>query len=84
VLYAHLAQVLHREERAPVMSLTPVPRNMALFSLPLIAAAAATLSPSAALVVGGVVYMLAAWVGRLLLAETPATQKEVPLTETPP
>jgi MFS transporter, DHA1 family, multidrug resistance protein len=70
VLYAHLGQVLRREERAPIMSLTPVPRNVAQFSLPLIAAAAATLGTSGALLVGAVGYGMAAAVGRMLAMET--------------
>jgi MFS transporter, DHA1 family, multidrug resistance protein len=88
-LYAHLAQVLRREERAPVMSLTPVPRNSAQFSLPLLAAAAASSSTSGALLVGAAGYALAAWVGRLMLAETEHAiadkEREVSLlVETPP
>lgn len=66
VLYAHLAQVVRREERAPVMSLTPVPRNFAQFSLPLLAAAAANVSTAGALLVGAAAYALAAWIGWLL------------------
>jgi MFS family permease len=88
VLYAHLAQVLQREERAPVMSLTPVPRNLAQFSWPLLAAAAAGLGTSAALLVGAAGYALAAWVGRVMLAETQRfadKEREVPLkSEAPP
>jgi MFS family permease len=88
VLYAHLAQMLRREERAPVLSLTPVPRNLALFTMPLLAAAAAGLGTSGALMVGAAGYGIAAWVGRLLLSETERTagkEKEVPLVqETPP
>jgi MFS transporter, DHA1 family, multidrug resistance protein len=71
VLYAHLAQVVSREERAPVMSLTPVPRNLAQFSLPLLAAAAANLNTGAALLVGAVVYATATVVGKLLERDTP-------------
>jgi predicted MFS family arabinose efflux permease len=70
VLYAHLGRVLHREERAPIMSLTPVPRNLAQFSMPLVAAAVAGLGTSAALLVGAVGYGLATWIGRLMLLRT--------------
>ncbi len=90
VLYAHLAQVLRREERAPVMSLTPVPRNLAAFSIPLVTAGVATLGTTAALMVGVVVYAAAALVGRRLLAETPAAmldrarEREVLQVEAPP
>jgi MFS family permease len=71
VLYAHLAQVCRREERAPVMSLTPVPRNLAQFSLTLLAAAAANLGTGGGLLVGAAVYGIAAWVGWLLAQATP-------------
>jgi predicted MFS family arabinose efflux permease len=71
VLYAHLAQVCQREERALVMSLTPVPRNVAQFSVVLVASAAANLGTSSALLVGAAVYGAAAWIGWLLKATTP-------------
>jgi len=71
VLYAHLAQVVSREERTPVMSLTPVPRNFAQFSLPLVASAAANVSTAGALLVGAAVYAVAAWIGWLLKQSTP-------------
>jgi sugar phosphate permease len=63
VLYAHLAEILDRDELGPVMSFTPVPRNVASFSLPLIAAAIAAISTSAALASGSVLYLVAAWSG---------------------
>jgi DHA1 family multidrug resistance protein-like MFS transporter len=88
VLYAHLAHMLPREARAPVLSLTPVPRNLALFSMPLVAAAAAGLGTTGALMVGAAGYGTAAWVGRLMLSETERVadkEKEVSLVqETPP
>ncbi len=88
VLYAHLAQVLQREERAPVMSLTPVPRNMAAFSVPLLAAPLSVMGAGGALLVGAVAYGLAALVGRRLLAETEALvlarEREALQTEAPP
>lgn len=62
-LYAHLSQVLRREERAPVMSLTPFPRNVSMFSLPLVAAAAAAFGTTPALLIGTGAYALAAWCG---------------------
>ncbi len=76
VLYAHLAQVVHRDERAPVMSLTPVPRNMAAFSVPLVAAPLALLGAAPALLVGAGAYGIAALVGRRLLRETEALTRE--------
>jgi predicted MFS family arabinose efflux permease len=86
VLYAHLAQVLRRDERAPVMSLTPVPRNLALFSVPLFAAALSSLGATGALLLGALAYAASAWVGRLMLDETVMehTRREAPLVETPP
>jgi len=72
VLYAHLAQVVTREERAPVMSLTPVPRNFSQFSLPLLAAAAANISTAGALLVGALVFAVAALDGWLLKESTKA------------
>jgi len=71
VLYAHLAQAVTREERAPVMSLTPVPRNFAQFSLPLLAAAAANISTAAALLVGAAIFASASLVGWLMARDTP-------------
>lgn len=70
VLYAHLAQVLARDERAGVMSLTPLPRNVASFSLPLLAAGAATISSGAALLVATAGYGFALWVGWRLRGAT--------------
>jgi len=88
VLYAHLAQVLRRNERAPVMSLTPFPRNLSQFSLPLLASAAASLGPGAALLVGAAVYLGAAVAGHRMLAETESAERDiergVSLVETPP
>jgi hypothetical protein len=56
--------------------------------MPLLAAAAAGLGTSGALMVGAAGYGIAAWVGRLLLSETERTvgkEKEAPLVqETPP
>ena len=71
VLYAHLAQSVTREERAPVMSLTPVPRNFAQFSLPLLAAVAANVSTGGALLVGAAIYASAAVIGWLMKRDTP-------------
>lgn len=71
VLYAHLTSVLGKQDRAAVLSLTPVPRNFAAFSLPLAAAFAAGISTTAALTVGAIGYGAAAWVGRRMLRATP-------------
>jgi MFS transporter, DHA1 family, multidrug resistance protein len=75
-LYAHLSDVVERPRRAQVMSLTPVPRNLAQFTWPLLAAPVALLGSGAALLLGAAAYAAAAWVGRRLLAETAAQQDE--------
>ena len=87
VLYAHLAQVLTREERAPVLSFTPFPRNFGTFSVPLLAAPLGVLGAGPALIVGAVAYGTATLVGWRLLVETRrlgAQEREAPHSETPP
>lgn len=74
VLYAHLAGSVPRKDRAAVMSLTPVPRNLAAFSLPLLAAGAASVGTGAALLVAALGYAIAAWAGWQLLADRPASE----------
>ena len=54
-----------------MLSLTPVPRNLAQFSVTLVASAVAVLGTSVALLVGAFVYGVAAWVGWLMEVETP-------------
>ena len=66
-----------RGERASVLSLTPVPRNLAQFSLTLLASAVAALGTSVALLVGAFVYGAAAWFGWLMESETPPSTPEV-------
>jgi MFS family permease len=87
-LYAHLAQVVPRNERAAVMTLTPLPRNVAQFFLPLIAAGAASFGTTVALLVGAIAYAAAAWVGRLMQEATHRHDEdkkgEAPLGEAPP
>jgi DHA1 family multidrug resistance protein-like MFS transporter len=64
VLYTHLAQVLQPTERAPVLSLTPFPRNMGMFALPGLAAAVAVFGTGASLGVAAAAYAggtVAAW-----------------------
>jgi hypothetical protein len=48
-----------------------VPRNLAQFSVTLVASAVAVLGTSVALLVGAFVYGVAAWVGWLMEVETP-------------
>ena len=66
LLYAHLARVLPPAQQTVVMALTPMPRNVAMFSLPLVAAAVAPLGLGAAFAVGAAAHGGAAAVGWLL------------------
>ncbi|MDP8922273.1 MAG: MFS transporter, partial [Chloroflexota bacterium] len=65
LLYAHLARCLPPTEQTAVMSLTPMPRNVAMFVVPMLAAAVAPLGVGAALLVGAGSYAGGAVVGRL-------------------
>jgi predicted MFS family arabinose efflux permease len=79
-LYTHLAHHLVKTERTPVMSLTPFPRNTAMFVIPGLAAAAAVMGASAALVLAGLAYTLATLVG-WRMARATAVDDAVALTE---
>ena len=78
LLYAHLARILPPADQTPVMALTPMPRNLAAFSLPLLAAAAAPFGVGAALAVGGATHAAAAVVGWLLARATDKPSKGAP------
>ncbi len=65
LLYAHLAWVLPPAEQTSVMTLTAMPRNVAMFVVPMLAAAVAPLGVGAALLVGAGSYAGGAVVGRL-------------------
>ncbi|HLH25165.1 MAG TPA: MFS transporter [Chloroflexota bacterium] len=69
-LYTHLAHHLKPTDRTPVMSLTPFPRNMAMFVIPGIAAGVAALGPAAALALAATAYALATGVGWRMAAAT--------------
>ncbi|HZR99374.1 MAG TPA: MFS transporter [Chloroflexota bacterium] len=69
-LYTHLAHHLKPTERTPVMSLTPFPRNTAMFVIPGMAAAVAALGPAAALALAAAAYALATVVGWQMAAAT--------------
>ena len=56
LLYAHLARVVPPTEQAPVMTLTAMPRNVAMFVVPTVAAVVAPLGVGAALLVGAASY----------------------------
>jgi len=68
ILYTHLARVLQPSERTPVLSLTPFPRNTAMFALPALASLIAGFGPGAALLLAAIAYAGAAAVGWQLRA----------------
>jgi predicted MFS family arabinose efflux permease len=68
VLYTHLAQTLQPGERTPVLSLTPFPRNTAMFALPALAALVAGFGPGAALALAAAAYAGAAAIGSFFSA----------------
>jgi MFS transporter, DHA1 family, multidrug resistance protein len=76
-LYTHLAHHLKPSDRTPVMSLTPFPRNTAMFVIPGIAAAVAALGPAAALGLAAIAYALATGVGWRMAAATRADESVV-------
>jgi DHA1 family multidrug resistance protein-like MFS transporter len=76
-LYTHLAHHLKPTERTPVMSLTPFPRNTAMFVIPGMAAAAAALGPAAALALAAVTYAIATGVGWRMARVTRADEAAV-------
>lgn len=57
VLYTHLVHQVPRELRASVMSLSPLPRNVAGFLAPLTAAILSSLSLGLVFVAGGIAYL---------------------------
>jgi hypothetical protein len=85
VLYTHLGRVLTPNERAPVLSLTPFPRNMGMFVLPGVGAAVAGFGPGAALGVAAVAYGVGAIVGWIiaLSGEPQPLSADAPETERP-
>ena len=56
VLFAHIARVLPREHQTAIFSMAPLPRNAGGLVFPLLAAVAAGLASSGALVIGAVGY----------------------------
>jgi DHA1 family multidrug resistance protein-like MFS transporter len=69
---AHLTRVVAPEDQTVVLSLTPLPRNMAMFVMPIIAAAVAPFGVGIALSVGAVGYVLSAVTGWITARKTPA------------
>lgn len=72
-LYTNLAGALAPTERTPVMSLTPFPRNTAMFAFPALGAAVAGFGPGWALGLAAVAYAAAALAG-LRLAQVTARE----------
>jgi predicted MFS family arabinose efflux permease len=72
ILYAHLTRVVSRGDQTAVLSLTPTPRNTAMFVLPVLAAAVAPLGVGVALAVGALAYAGSAVTGWLAVKSTPA------------
>ena len=70
LLYAHLARVVDPRDQTLVMSMTPMPRNVSAFVLPLFAAAVAPFGVGAALGVGAMAHAGAAVTGWLLALST--------------
>lgn len=83
LLYAQLARTLPPGQQTSVMAMTPMPRNVAAFTWPLLAAAAAPFGVGAALAVGAGSYAAAAVVGWLLIRATirPSDSHRRPLAE---
>ena len=80
LLYAHLARILPPAEQTAVMTLTSMPRNVAMFVVPMLAAAVAPLGVGAALLVGAASYAGTAVVGRLAERTTIAERARLPTT----
>ena len=72
ILYAHLTRVVPPVDQTAVLSLTPVPRNTAMFVFPILAAAIAPIGVGLAMAVGAAAYCGAAVVGWLTVRVTPA------------
>ncbi|MFN8522418.1 MAG: MFS transporter [Chloroflexota bacterium] len=67
LLYGHLVRVVDPRHQSPVMAMTPVPRNVAAFVFPTIAAAASAVSVPAGLGVGAAAYLCTAAAGLMLV-----------------
>ena len=72
LLVAHLTRVVGPADQTVVLSLTPMPRNTAMFVLPMLATAVAPFGVGIALAVGAVAYVVTAAVGWLADRSTPA------------
>lgn len=72
ILVAHLTRVVAPSDQTVVLSLTPLPRNSAMFAIPIIAAALAPFGVGIALGVGALAYAAAGVAGWLAERTTPA------------
>jgi predicted MFS family arabinose efflux permease len=72
ILVAHLTRVVGPADQTVVLSLTPMPRNTAMFAMPVLAAAVAPFGVGVALAVGAVAYAATALAGWLADRNTPA------------
>jgi hypothetical protein len=72
LLVAHLTRVVGPADQTVVLSLTPMPRNTAMFVMPLIGAAVAPFGVGVALGVGAIAYLVAAVAGWRADRSTPA------------
>jgi DHA1 family multidrug resistance protein-like MFS transporter len=72
ILVAHLTRVVGPADQTLILSLTPMPRNTAMFAMPVLAAAVAPLGVGVALMIGAVAYAITASTGWLADRHTPA------------
>jgi DHA1 family multidrug resistance protein-like MFS transporter len=77
LLTTHLTRVVPRAEQTVVLSITPMPRNTAMFFVPIFAAAIAPFGVGLALGIGGVAYLISAGTGWLAKLTTPAETAEI-------
>jgi DHA1 family multidrug resistance protein-like MFS transporter len=72
LLVAHLTRVLRPGDQTAILSLTPMPRNTAMFALPIVAAVVAPLGVGVALSIGAAAYLASAAVSWLAEKASPA------------
>jgi DHA1 family multidrug resistance protein-like MFS transporter len=72
ILVAHLTRVVGPADQTLILSLTPMPRNTAMFAMPVLAAAVAPFGVGVALMVGAAAYAITALTGWLADRHTPA------------
>jgi len=72
LLTTHLTRVTPPADQTVVLSITPMPRNTAMFFVPILAAAVAPFGVGVALAIGAVSYILSAGTGWLAALATPS------------